>query len=68
MCFASCHKGEQDGAAAKLARDINAEIQEIDAVLVALDRVYSMEPAFMDDGLPISNNSFQITPPGVGGQ
>jgi hypothetical protein len=61
-------RGEQDGEAAKLAHDINAEIQEIDAVLVALDRVYSMDPAIVNDGSQISNNSFQITPPRVGVQ
>ena len=61
-------RGEQEGEAAKLANDINAEIQEIDAVLVALDRVYSMEPAIVNDGQPISNIRFQTTSPGIGGQ
>ena len=61
-------RGEQEGEAAKLAHDINAEIQEIDAVLVALDRVYSMDATIVNDGLQIGNYSFQITPPGVGGQ
>jgi hypothetical protein len=36
-------RGEQEGEAAKLAHDISVEIQEIDAILVALDRVYSMD-------------------------
>ena len=38
-------RGEQEGEAAKLAQGINAEIQEIDAVLVALDRVHSIDVA-----------------------
>jgi hypothetical protein len=36
-------RGEQEGEAAKLARDINVEIQEINTILVALDRVHSMD-------------------------
>ncbi len=36
-------RGEQEGEAAKLARDINFEIQEINTILVALDRVHSMD-------------------------
>jgi hypothetical protein len=36
-------RGEQEGEAAKLTHDISVEIQEIDAILVALDRVYSMD-------------------------
>jgi hypothetical protein len=61
-------RGEQEGEAAKLAHDINAEIQEVDAVLVALDRVYSMDPAIVNNGLSISDTSFRIIPPRVGGQ
>ncbi len=36
-------RGEQEGEAAKLAQDINVEIQEINTILVALDRVHSMD-------------------------
>jgi hypothetical protein len=36
-------RGEQEANAAKLAHDINAEIQEIDAVLLALDRVHTAD-------------------------
>lgn len=36
-------RGEQEGEAARLAHDINSEIQEIDAILVAIDRVHSMD-------------------------
>ena len=36
-------RGEQEGEAAKLARDINVEIQEINTILVALDRVHTMD-------------------------
>ncbi len=36
-------RGEQEGEATKLAHDIRIEIQEIDAVLLALDRVHSMD-------------------------
>ena len=41
-------RGEQEANAAKLAHDINAEIQEIDAVLLALDRVHSTDLATLD--------------------
>ncbi len=41
-------RGEQEANAAKLAHDINAEIQEIDAVLLALDRVHSPDLATLD--------------------
>jgi hypothetical protein len=41
-------RGEQETNAAKLAHDINAEIQEIDAVLLALDRVHSNDLATLD--------------------
>jgi hypothetical protein len=41
-------RGEQEANAAKLAHDINAEIQEIDAVLVALDRVHSADLTTFD--------------------
>ncbi len=41
-------RGEQETNAAKLARDINAEIEEIDAVLLALDRVHSTDLTSMD--------------------
>ena len=34
-------RGEREGEAAKLAQDINFEIQEIDTILVALDRVHA---------------------------
>ena len=61
-------RGEQEGEAARLAHDINAEIQEIDAVLVALDRVYSTDSAIANNGLHISDTSFRFIPPGVGGQ
>lgn len=36
-------RGEQEADAAKLAQEINVEIQEIDAILAALDRVHSMD-------------------------
>ena len=36
-------RGEQDGEAARLAQDINGEIQEINAILVAIDRVHSID-------------------------
>ncbi len=36
-------RGEQEGEAAKLAQDINIEIQEIDTILVALDRVHATD-------------------------
>ena len=41
-------RGEQEANAAKLAHDINAEIQEIDAVLHALDRVHSADLTTVD--------------------
>ena len=41
-------RGEQEGEATKLAHDISIEIQEIDAVLVALDRVHSMDMTTVD--------------------
>ncbi len=41
-------RGEQEANAAKLAHDINAEIQEIDAVLHALDRVHSADLTTLD--------------------
>jgi hypothetical protein len=49
-------RGEQEGEATKLAHDIKAEIHEIDAVLVALDRVYSIDPATGSDDLQIGDN------------
>ena len=48
-------RGEQEGEATKLAHDISIEIQEIDAVLVALDRVHSMDVANVN--LAIEENS-----------
>ena len=41
-------RGEQEANAAKLAHDINAEIHEIDAVLLALDRVHSTDLTTLD--------------------
>ncbi len=41
-------RGEQEGEATKLAHDISIEIQEIDTVLVALDRVHSMDMTTVD--------------------
>jgi hypothetical protein len=41
-------RGEQEGEATKLAHDISIEIQEIDAVLVAMDRVHSMDMTTVD--------------------
>ena len=41
-------RGEQEANAAKLAHDISVEIQEIDAVLLALDRVHSTDVATLD--------------------
>ena len=48
-------RGEQEGEATKLAHDISIEIQEIDAVLMALDRVHSMDVAKVN--LAIEENS-----------
>jgi hypothetical protein len=42
-------RGEQEANGAKLAHDINVEIQEIDAVLLALDRVHSTDLATLDN-------------------
>ena len=41
-------RGEQDGEAAKLAQDITSEIREIDAILIAIDRVHSMDRGVVD--------------------
>ena len=41
-------RGEHEANAAKLAQDINAEIHEIDAVLLALDRVHSTDLPTLD--------------------
>lgn len=41
-------RGGQEGEAAKLAHDIDVEIQEIDAVLHALDRVHSADLDILD--------------------
>ena len=41
-------RGEQDGEEAKLAQDITSEIREIDAILIAIDRVHSMDRGLVD--------------------
>ncbi len=44
-------RGEQEGEAAKLARGINVEIQEINTILVALDRVHSVDLTIVDPAI-----------------